>query len=134
MEQLFHAGVAGGLGWAGSKYLLGNTGTVTINGTSIDKSVAFGITVGVADGIAEVAKDYVLPKIPLTQNPSINKMIQNSVPPALCGTAAVCLEKALVSELPGIYGTPGAAAGPTFVVAAGCSVGATFATDTYYKK
>src|SRR5690606_29823440 len=81
---------------AGSRYILGNEGTVGIGGQSIDKNVATAGLIGVSALVAQIGKDYVIPKLPTSM--ITNNMAKKAVGPVLCGGATMALQRVLVTE------------------------------------
>lgn len=88
--------LSAGYGYVGSKMLLGNTGNVTVGGTSVDKNIAVAGLVGAGALISQLSKDYIIPRIPGDQR--VKNIAKNAVGPAVCGLATFGIEKALLSE------------------------------------
>lgn len=89
---LLQPALSAGFGYAGSRFVLGNTGSVSVGGTSIDKNIAVAVTSAASALVANIGKDYIIPKIPIV-DPTMKGYAQKAVGPVLAGTSAVVLEK-----------------------------------------
>ena len=88
---------AGGLAYLGSKFLLGNNGSVVLGGMNLDVNIAEGIVVAASAGVANVSKNFILTKIP--NIPVISpKVLQMSVGPVLCGVSNLVANQYLLSS------------------------------------
>jgi len=89
--------LSGAIGYLGSKMILGNTGNVSLGSVNLDKNIAMAILIGSSAGIAQISKDFIIPKIPVG-SPTLKNVVQNSVGPILCGASTVGLEKILLAQ------------------------------------
>jgi hypothetical protein len=81
-DLIIQPAVASAFAWAGSQYILQNSGQVSVAGYSLDKNIAFAGLVGAGSMIANATKDYVIPKIPI-QDPQYKMWAQKAVGPAV---------------------------------------------------
>ena len=127
--------IAGGTAFVGSKYLLGNTGTVNIASASLDKNLVMAGVVTASSYIGETSKNYVIPRLPssVVNNP----YSKAAVTPVLCGTATATLEKAIQSSANGgVFGGSGNTSGmaANFALGAGSQIAASYVYDTLMKR
>jgi hypothetical protein len=81
-----------GFAWVGSRYILNNTGSVSVLGQSLDKNLAFAGMAGVGALVSNATKDYIIPKIPIS-NQDYKNIVGKAVGPAICGGGALVLEQ-----------------------------------------
>jgi hypothetical protein len=104
MDNLAVPALSAGYAYAGSRFLLGNTGNVSIGSTSVDKNLAIAGLVGAGALVSTLSKDYIIPRIP--GDARVKQIAQSAVGPVVCGAATYGLEKALVSSSNTLLGTP----------------------------
>lgn len=137
MDVVIVPALAGGYAYAGSKFIMGDSGNVTVGGTSIDKSLATAGVVGASALIAQTTKDFIIPKIPVTGD--MKRVAQGAVGPALCGGSTALLQGALISQNSTVSSLLSGSANQSsmlsnFVLGAGSYVAADYTHNMIFKK
>ena len=65
VSLLAQPAIAGAFGYVGSRFILGNEGNLSVSSYSIDKNLAMGGMITASSLVANVSKDYIIPKIPI---------------------------------------------------------------------
>ena len=128
-DMLITPTIAAGLGYVGSKMVLGNTGNVTLVGYSLDKNLANAGVIGVGSVVSGLTKNAIIPKIPIMSSyPYVTTILQKSVGPAICGLSTYGLNAALVNEGNSyLYGSANTSTPlNNFLLGAGSQVGADY--------
>jgi hypothetical protein len=76
--------LSGGFGYLGSAFILGNSGNITVGGMTLNKNIALAIYCAAAAAVANVGKDYIIPKIPIQGNISCNSTNSRKIKTSKC--------------------------------------------------
>lgn len=99
MDLVYTPLASAAIGYAGSRWVLQNSGTILVGNTAIDKNLGYAALIGAGSLVAEVTRDYVIPKIPLnTLSPGLQTATKIAIPAAIAGGSAVAFEKLATAE------------------------------------
>lgn len=124
--------VTGGIGYLGSKFVLGNTGQLSLGGKSVDKNLALAMISAAGAVVANTTKDYIIPYIPINDI-TVKQVAQKAVGPVICGTSTVLLENMIYpTSFSGISGQSNSTSAiGNFMVGAGSYLAADYVTSMW---